>query len=248
MRWNASDFSKQINCSLYYWMQSWITNHSNYNRCNPLCLKRWNSSCWRSIPKQNLDIQMKTSRIQKQDALKLYATVSAHCTLHILLQSWWDKEYVLIPMGIFSQISPALCDINQIHLYCNTCIRHTRPSLWCTSDEDLSACRDKRLIFEHVTRSFFTVRACSVQVSRSTSVGCDKIYMIMFTNDHWRSIFRIDYSNHKEFQLYPTANIKFLLQISKICWSECWYLKLSWIQRLLLRLYTYFILIIPSLI
>ena len=50
----------------------------------------------------------------------------------------------LIPKGTISQMLAALCDINQTHLCGNTCIRHMRPSLLCTSGEDLSACRAEK--------------------------------------------------------------------------------------------------------
>lgn len=51
------------------------------------------------------------------------------------------KSYQLpiIPVDMLSQMLPALCGINQIHLCGNTCNCHMHPSLLCTSDEGLLA-------------------------------------------------------------------------------------------------------------
>ena len=82
--------------------------------------------------------------VDKQVPLKLYATtVLAQCKLPILLCER-DLAYCLIPKGMLSQMLAALCDINQTHLYGNTCIQHNHPSLLYTSGEDLSACKGQK--------------------------------------------------------------------------------------------------------
>ena len=62
----------------------------------------------------------------------------------------WNQESCLsiTPKGMLSQMLAALCDINQTHLYGNTCIRHNLPQGLCICDKDLLACRVKHSIIK----------------------------------------------------------------------------------------------------
>lgn len=156
-----------MNCPLRYWMQNDITNHSNYNRSNPLCLNRGNIFLLGSIPQAKFG---HTNRKQLRSKNKIYWNRSQQYLLIarcIYYCNHGRTKSVLIPMGTSSRIPPAPCDIIQIHLYCSTCIQHNHPSLSYTSDEDLSACNKQCLGFSTVTKhNFLTVHACLVQVLR----------------------------------------------------------------------------------
>lgn len=64
--------------------------------------------------------------------------------------------------GMSSQMLAALCDINQTHLYCNTCIQRNHPSLLYISGEDLSTCKDEA--FPHLEEQLLRNIISSVHV------------------------------------------------------------------------------------
>lgn len=71
------------------------------------------------------------------------------------------QEYDLIPKGMLSQRLAALCDINQTHLYGNTCIQHNHPFLLCTFGEGLSTCKTKIFLIRRKTKTTLHYVLCS---------------------------------------------------------------------------------------